>query len=259
MPAIRVAVHIQPAHADMADIRAAVVRAEEMGVDAIYTWDHFVPFLGDPTGRSFECWTLLASWAEVTESVELGTLVNAVGYRNPDLLADMARTVDHLSGGRMVLGLGAGTAEADYREYGIPFGSAGERLDDLEAAVPRIRARFTRLNPGPVGHLPIMVGGGGEQRTLKIAARFADRWHGYGPPPVIARKTQVLDAHCASVGRDPLDIERSCGAQADAVASGDALLEAGASTITIGFHGGTGFDLAPVADWLSWRDQHNGD
>lgn len=254
---IRLGLHIQPAHADFADIRAAVVRAEEMGVDAIFTWDHFFPFFGDPDGKSYECWTMLATWAEVTSTVEIGTLVSSVGYRNADLLANMARTVDHASGGRLVLGLGAGSSEKDHVEYGYEFGTGGSRLEQLRAALPRVRARLDALNPPPVRRVPFLIGGGGEAKTLRMAAEHADIWHGYGPPPVIARKNQVLDRHCGDIGRAPAEIERACGAQPQAIEDADRLVEAGVSLITFGFHGGTGYDFSPVADWVAWRDERN--
>lgn len=254
---IRLALQLQPQHAEYDEIRDAVVRGEEMGVDIIFNWDHFYPLSGEPEGKHFECWTMLGSWAEVTERVEIGALVTCNSYRNPELLADMARTVDHASDGRLILGIGAGWFEKDYEEYGFDFGTAGSRLADLRQALPRIKTRFEKLNPPPVRNIPVLIGGGGEKKTLRYTAEFADIWHGFGGPDVIRHKNEVLDGHCADVGRDPSEIERSCGASATKPETGDALVEAGASLITVGLDGTDGYDLAPVADWLAWRDEKN--
>jgi probable F420-dependent oxidoreductase len=256
-PTIRVALQLQPQHAEYSEIRDAVVRGEEMGVDIIFNWDHFFPLSGDPDGKHFECWTMLASWAEVTERVEIGALVSCNSYRNPELLADMARTIDHASEGRLILGIGAGWFEKDYNEYGYEFGTKGSRLADLRQALPRIERRLSELNPPPTRDIPVMIGGGGERKTLRYTAEFADIWHGFGRPDVIRHKNDVLDNHCADVGRDPSEIERSTGANPDRVERGDELIAAGASLITLAFDGRTGYDLSPVNDWVAWRDERN--
>lgn len=165
--------------------------------------------------------------------------------------------MDHASKGRLILGIGAGWFERDYDEYGYEFGTPGYRLGDLRSALPRIEDRFGKLNPPPTRDIPILIGGGGEKKTLRYTAEFADIWHGFGKAPVIERKNRVLDSHCADVGRDPSEIERSCGATAKRVEDADLLYEAGATLITLGFDGDSGYDLAPVADWLAWRDQKN--
>lgn len=254
---IRIALQLQPQHAEYRVIRDAVIRGEEMGVDVIFNWDHFFPLSGDPEGKHFECWTMLGSWAEVTERVEIGALVTCNSYRNPELLADMARTVDHASEGRLILGIGAGWFERDYDEYGYEFGTAGSRLADLRQALPRIDGRLAKLNPAPTRDIPILIGGGGERKTLRYTAEFADIWHGFGQPDVIRHKNRVLDRHCEEVGRDPGEIERSSGSNAKRLELADELVQAGATMITLGFDGRTGYDLAPVADWIAWRDQRN--
>lgn len=254
---IRIGVALQPQHADYSTIRDALVRAEELGADVAFNWDHFFPLSGDPDGKHFECWTMLGSWAEVTERIEIGPLVACNSYRNPELLADMARTVDHASNGRLILGLGAGWFEKDYDEYGYEFRTAGSRLADLREALPRIEKRLGKLNPPPTRDIPILIGGGGEKKTLRYTAEFAAIWHGFGKARVIAHKNRVLDEHCRDIGRDPATIERSCGAKPTDPESGDALVDAGASLITLGFDGRSGYDLAPLEEWLVWRDEKN--
>lgn len=254
---VRIGVQLHPQHAEYDEIRRAVVRAEELGVDVVFNWDHFFPLSGDPDGKHFESWTMLGSWAEITERVEIGALVTCNSYRNPELLADMARTVDHASDGRLILGIGAGWFERDYDEYGYEFGTAGHRLADLKQALPRIKDRFAALNPAPTREIPILIGGGGEKKTLRYTAEYARIWHGFGGPEVIRRKNGVLDRWCAEIGRDPDEIERSCVAKGARIESADGLYDAGGRLIILGFDGRTGFDMAPVADWVAWRDAKN--
>jgi probable F420-dependent oxidoreductase len=254
---VRVGVQLQPQHANYADLRRAVEAAEDAGVDVIFTWDHFFPLRGYPEGKHFECWTILAAWAEQTERVEISALVTCNSYRNPDLLADMARTVDHISDGRLILGIGAGWFEKDYAEYGYEFGTPGSRLAALGDSLPRIRSRMGRLNPPPVRPIPILVGGGGERKTLRLAADYANIWHGFGDVKTLARKNHILDEWCAKLGRDPGEIERSTSASRGPEGLGEQLLAIGERLITIGTDGTSGFDLALTRDWLQFRDEQN--
>jgi probable F420-dependent oxidoreductase len=245
MARFKVGFHFYQQHTTMADLRRAWQEADRMGVDSIWPWDHFFPIFGDRDGPSFEGWSLLAAMAVDTERAMLGMLVTGNPYRNPDLLADMARTVDHLSGGRAILGIGAGWSEVDFREYGYPYGTPASRLRDLEASLPRIRRRLDRLNPPPVGRLPILVGGAGEKVTLRLVAQHADMWNAFGPAPAFAAKNKVLDEWCARVGRDPAEIERTVMIfDARDVAHVDDYLAAGAQHLILGM--GAPFDLEPL-------------
>jgi probable F420-dependent oxidoreductase len=254
---VRVGVQLQPQHADYVDLRRAVDAAEEAGVDVIFTWDHFFPLGGDREGKHFECWTMLAAWAEQTERVEISALVTCNSYRNPDLLADMARTVDHISGGRLILGIGAGWFEKDYAEYRYEFGTAGSRLDALRESLPRVLSRLGRLNPPPVRPIPILIGGGGERKTLRLAAEYANIWHGFGGVETLARKNGILDEWCAKLGRDPGEIERSTSARSGPEELGEQLVAIGERLFTIGTDGSSGFDLALIRHWLQFRDEQN--
>ena len=253
---LRIALHIQPQHADYAAIRSAASEAEGMGVDAVFNYDHFYPLSGDPAGGTFECWTMLGAWAESTSRVAIGPLVTCVGYRNPDLLAHMARTVDHISGGRLILGIGSGWAERDFAEYGYPFGTAGSRLDDLARALPRIERRLAALSPPPVGAVPLLIGGTGERKTLRLVARHADIWHATGDLATLRHKVAVLDQHCASIGRDPAGIERGAAVSAARGTSPDLLRDLGFTLFTWTI-GGPRYDLSPLRPWIAWRDEQN--
>ncbi|HQG71200.1 MAG TPA: LLM class F420-dependent oxidoreductase, partial [Rhodoglobus sp.] len=193
---VRLGIQVQPQHALYPKVRDTVRALDDMGVDILFNWDHFFPLSGDKDGLHFEAWTELGSWAELTTNVEFGTLVNCNSYRNPDLQADMARTLDHISGGRFIFGTGSGWFERDYDEYGYEFGTAGSRLDALAEALPRIESRWQKLNPAPLRDIPILIGGSGEQKTLKLVAKHADIWHSFVPPAELPRKIGILQEHC---------------------------------------------------------------
>lgn len=233
----------------MADLRRAAREADALGADSIWTWDHFFPLYGDPDAAHFEGWSTLTAFACDTSRARLGMLVTANSYRNPDLLADMARTVDHISEGRLYLGIGAGWFERDYTEYGYEFGTAGSRLRALEAALPRIRRRLEKLQPPPVGDLPILIGGSGERVTLRLVAEHADAWNTFGPPENFAHKSAVLDRWCAEVGRDPATIERTVAVGVDDVDDIGRYADAGAQHVIVMI--GAPFDLTPLERLLA--------
>lgn len=255
MPDVKIGVQIEPQHASMAELRAAWKRADAMGADSIWTWDHFFPLSGDPEGKHFEGYAILAAMAESTEHATIGGMVLCNSYRNPNLTADMARTIDHISGGRHILGIGSGWAERDYVEYGYDFKDAPARLRDLAAALPVIQERLSVLNPGPVnGKIPLLIGGGGEKVTLRLTAQYADMWNGFGLPEEIGRKSGILDDWCRKLGRDPGTIERSLlTGDASRVALADDYLANGITHIIFNV-GAPEFDFGPVEQLIAWRD-----
>lgn len=255
---IRIGVQLQPQHApDYAQIRDAVRRCEDIGVDIAFNWDHFYPLYGDPDGAHYECWTMLGAWAEQTSRIEIGALVSCNSYRNPELLADMARTVDHISGGRLILGIGSGWMQKDYEQYGYEFGTAGSRLDDLAAALPRINSRLAKLNPAPTRAIPILIGGQGERKTLRLVAEHAEIWHSFTNADTYPGKAAALARHCADTGRDPETVERSSGVDGrddvTLAANAEALARLGVTLMTVGCDG-PDYDLGPAAALVRWRD-----
>lgn len=208
------------------DLFEVARHAADTGWDGVWVADHFMPSFGPVDRPMLECWTLLAGLATVVPRVRLGSLVSGNTYRHPAVLANMVATIDHLSGGRVVLGLGAGWQQNEHDAYGIDFGDVRQRLQRLEEACAVVRhllddPRTTfvgqhysvtdaPLEPKPLqAHLPLLVGGGGERVTLRIVARWADEWNTWGTPDVLVAKGSVLDRHCDAVGRDPATVHRS--------------------------------------------------
>ena len=201
--------------------------ADDVGFDGVWLFDHFTALYGDPTGPCLEAWTLLGALAAATERVRLGALVTGVTYRHPAVLATQAITVDHVSGGRLELGLGAAWHGDEHRELGIDFPPTGERIDRLEEAIEVVRLLMStddasfdgehyRLEhatyrPRPVQqpHPPLWIGGSGEKRMLPLVGRVADVWHTFGAPAEIARKARIVAAHAERAGRDPATIRRA--------------------------------------------------
>lgn len=208
----------------------AARRVDRLGYDHLWTWDHLYAIFGDPYQPIVEGWTSLAAWAMVTERTRLGLLVGANTFRNPGLVAKTAETLDHISDGRAILGIGGAWMEAEHTAHGIDFGTGfGQRLDWLDESVAAMRALLDgehvtsapggryqfddlRHNPLPVQpHMPIMIGGSGEKKTLRTVARYADMWNAMGTPEFMAHKVEVLRGHCDAVGRDIAEIEFTLG------------------------------------------------
>jgi probable F420-dependent oxidoreductase len=253
---VQIGVQLHQQHTTYGEYRRAWLAADQLGVDTIWNWDHFFPLYGNRDGDHFEGWTLLTALGAETRRARVGCLVLAMSYRNAALLAQMAKTLDHVTGGRLILGIGAGWFQRDYDDYGYRFGTAGERLRHMEQAIERIRERWAIDRPPPVnGQIPILIGGGGEKVTLRITAEHADLWNGFGPPDTWRTKNRVLDEWCRRVGRDPAAIERTVAIGRSDVHRVDEYLAAGATHLIYGL--GAPFDMTPIERLLDWRDSAN--
>ncbi|MBK6670789.1 MAG: LLM class F420-dependent oxidoreductase [Actinobacteria bacterium] len=246
---VKIGVQLHPQHCSFAELRSAWTAADALGADSIWVWDHFYPLYGPADGAHFEGTALLAAMAATTSSASLGLMVGCTSYRNPELMADVHRTIDHISDGRTILGIGAGWFERDYSEYGFEFGTARGRLDALEADLQRMRDRISQLTPAPVGRLPILIGGAGEKVTLRLVARYADAWNTFGPPESWSHKNAVLNEWCEREGRDPAAIERTVCINPDEADQLGAYVDAGAHHVIVMI--GTPFDLTPVESLLA--------
>ena len=216
--------------ASWTEMTDAAKRVDQLGYDHLWTWDHLYAIFGDPYQDFFEGYAALAGWAPQTTRTRLGLLVGANTFRNPGIVAKSITTIDHISGGRAILGIGGAWMELEHQAHGIDFGSGfGQRLDWLDESAAALRAlldgetvtsdpgshyAFDRLvhHPTPVqSRLPIMIGGSGEKKTLRTVAKYADMWNAMGPLEVMAHKVEVLKGHCDAVGRDIADIEFTLG------------------------------------------------
>ena len=227
---VRLGINLWSQASDWPGFLEAAVRADQLGYDHVWTWDHIYAIFGDPYQPIFEGYTALAALAQATEHVRLGLFVGANTFRNPGLAVKALTTIDHISGGRAIMGLGGAWFEGEHTAFGLDFGSGfGQRLDWLAEAAAATRVlldggevtspeggRYAfdhlRISPLPLQpRLPMMIGGAGEKKTLRIVAEHADMWNVFGTPEVLAHKDAVLRAHCADVGRDPASIERTVG------------------------------------------------
>lgn len=227
MVRIRIGANCWNQHTTWPELLAAGIHADTLGYDTLWTWDHLYPILGDGQGPIYERWLTVTAWAAVTNRVRIGLLVGANPYREPTLAAKMATTLDHISNGRAILGIGSAWNQEEAQGYGIPFGSTpGERLRWLGEALPVIRGMLDSTEPSATGsryhatrtrnqppplqdHLPILIGGGGEKVTLRLVAQHADLNNLGGGPDRVRAKERILLEHCENVGRDPNEIERT--------------------------------------------------
>lgn len=224
---IRFGIQTPQQHTTWPEILSLWQEIDTLGYDTAWVFDHFLPIFSDPTGPCLEAWTALSALAMATRKVRLGVMVTGNTYRHPAVLAKMATTVDIISGGRLILGIGAGWFEQEHQEYGIPFHTTGGRLRRLEEAIEIIkrlstedRANFSgryhelrnaSFKPKPLQqpHPPIMIGASGENMALGIVARHAQMWNSFGTPDVFRHKIERLNDHCERAGSDPAAIEKS--------------------------------------------------
>jgi probable F420-dependent oxidoreductase len=255
---VRIAVCVPPENVSYPKWLRVMRNCERVGVDMLLCSDHLA---GD---GMFESFTLLAALAQATTRAQIGPFVAASAFRNPNLLALMAWTIDQISGGRFILGIGSGHLERDFKEYGYRFGSPGSRLQGLADALPIIKNRWAALNPQPVRNIPILIGASGENLALPIVARYANIWHCMSPrdetSPLenFAHKSAVLDELCAKVNRQPTEIERAvtlASTPGAAVQEPDPMLKAGATLFVVRVF--PPYDLAAIKELLAWRDGVN--
>jgi F420-dependent oxidoreductase-like protein len=226
---LRFGMQTHPQNASYADILRAWQEADELGLDSAFVFDHFMPIQSDPAGPCFEGWTLLAALAAQTRRVQPGVLVTGNTYRFPAVLAKMAATVDHVSGGRLILGMGAGWFELEHKAYGIPFHTPGERARRLVEAVEVVKRLFTQERTSFAGkyyrveeapfepkavrkpHPPILIGGMGPRVVQPLAARHADIWHFFAPDDLEETRRIIgkFDDLCRKAKRDPSAVEKS--------------------------------------------------
>jgi alkanesulfonate monooxygenase SsuD/methylene tetrahydromethanopterin reductase-like flavin-dependent oxidoreductase (luciferase family) len=229
-PRFKVGILAWPQATDWASLVEVGRRIDQAGYDSLWTWDHLYAIVGPPEQPIFEGWSTLMAWAMVTERVELGLQVGAIPFRNPGVVAKTAVTLDHASGGRAWLGVGGAWFAREHEAYDIYFGEwVGQRLDWMDEACAAYRAWFSgeAYTSPPGGHydfrdavvlpfpvrerLPIMIGGAGRKKTLRTVAKYADGWNANETPETMAELVDVLANHCADVGRDPAEIERTFG------------------------------------------------
>jgi alkanesulfonate monooxygenase SsuD/methylene tetrahydromethanopterin reductase-like flavin-dependent oxidoreductase (luciferase family) len=224
---LRIGINLWSQRTSWPDFLAAARRVDALGYDSLWTWDHLHAIFGDPLQDIFEAYTTLGAWAQATERIRLGLMVGANTFRNPGLVAKSIATLDHISGGRAILGIGGAWFEYEHVAHGIDFGSGfGQRLDWMDEAVSamttllaggtvtsaeggRYRFHELRQNPRPLHRVPVMIGGTGRKKTLRTLARYGDQWNAFGTPEQLRELDSVLREHCDAVGRDQREIART--------------------------------------------------
>ncbi|MEI7744765.1 MAG: LLM class flavin-dependent oxidoreductase [Chloroflexota bacterium] len=227
MTDLKIGVNLWSQRTSWADFLDAAVRVDHLGYRSLWTWDHIHAIFGDPLQDIFEAYTTLGAWAQATRQIQIGLMVGANTFRNPGLVAKSIATLDHISGGRAILGIGGAWFEYEHTAHGIDFGTGfGQRLDWLDESVAAMTTLLTggtvtsepgghyafadlRHNPAPLHKVPVMIGGTGRKKTLRTLARYGDMWNAFGLPAEVAELDQVLRAHCDAVGRDQSEIERT--------------------------------------------------
>ena len=265
---IRIALMMPPQYGEMKDLLASCVAAEEAGADILYSADHFNAQVltttmmteaePSPTAfgeKNFESTIAQAAMAGVTSRVEIGCIVQSNAYRNPNLMADIARTIDHVSGGRYILGMGAGYLEKDYVDYGYEFGTAKSRMENFARDLPIILSRLDKLNPKPMRKMPVLVAAMGETIGMRLVAKYADIWNVYGLQDKIVHKIDVLRRLCSEIGRDFNEIELSTYYLPDLTPDSDldAYLKMGITQFTTTTMGPK-WDLGKLRELVQWRD-----
>ena len=254
MPNFKVGYQIHPQHCTIDQIREAYRTADSLGVDSLWVWDHMHTLYGARDGIHFASTPILAGMAAETRRATYGSLVVSNSYRNPEFYAYEVWTMNQMSGGRAVLGIGAGWKERDYDEYGYEFGDAPFRLRELGKALPRIKERFRKLEEmwGGGAGIPIMIGGAGEKVTLKLTAQYADIWNTFPPLENWSRKNEILNQWCEKVGRDPKAVERTCSINREHFGDLDRFVAAGVQHFIL--RGAAPFDLADLRELIRLRD-----
>jgi probable F420-dependent oxidoreductase len=268
MSEIKIGVQIVPQFGDMGPMRDKWLECEDLGADVLYTCDHFFPMefnkdvasgtvhANQPDNKNFEATTIQAAMAATTTRAEIGCIVHANSYRNPNLMADIARTIDHISGGRFILGIGSGYQQRDYEEYGYDYGTTASRLRDLQRDIPIMKSRLEKLNPPPIRKIPMMIASMGEKIGMRIVAEHADMWHVYGPKDQVIHKTNVLKNICDEMGRDFGEIELTTFFMphllGDSEGDPETFLKLGIRHL-IYITQGPEWDLKGLHDLLAWR------